>query len=645
MDGRIHQTTSLERMLQQLLQQHAQISEQFYVLFLFNQPDYTKNYEQQFQRHIEQQTVIYLEEEDIFQHAQGFIIHATAYEQQRDMYVALRQQARQRIVEKLAKSVIFYVMSQKEHSQQQVLHNRELLHDSVKQTTRILQKVTFLNDEATWDTFYTWYRAQITRHIFEELIVLYGIQSLQQKDALQFEALFLEVLTQKVADQQHFLPMITQYIDDYIQLWLQQIIDLLREDLQMYIEIDYLTTEPKQVDTSRDIAKMTTVPNYMFVMNNVVYQALREVLYKNKFFLEHDVLTSHFVKGNTKGYVQFKSIDGQQALVPQLSSIDIDVLDILCAIFLHQAKHPQDVAKFKIQDVLQMRGLKTKLGGEGRRGGYEAKQKAQVTAALQHIQNIWLTIDKTTLYKNNEPMQMGIQGRAFLFTNRHGEHCDFTSIHATDSVYFCVDEVLAKYLVGTQRQLALLPLQALRYHAHHHHIEKQLCRYLSWRWRTQAYQGNFLQANKVHTLIEMLGMSLNERAPSRTRERFEKAFDQLLDDGLIAEWHYMNWDEAQASGKHWLNYWLNAAIVIEPPNSVKETYRSIEKKQKSSYTATGVIEQLTKLRKAHGLTLLQLAEQLDVSAAHLSTIERQQAKPSAKLRARIAKWLEHVTND
>lgn len=94
---------------------------------------------------------------------------------------------------------------------------------------------------------------------------------------------------------------------------------------------------------------------------------------------------------------------------------------------------------------------------------------------------------------------------------------------------------------------------------------KNLIRYLSWRWRTQARKGDYLQPHKIRTLLEATGKEMNERTPSRTRDRLEQAFDTLLEDGVIAAWHYEKWDESIASTNGWSRIWENSTVLIEPP--------------------------------------------------------------------------------
>ena len=68
--------------------------------------------------------------------------------------------------------------------------------------------------------------------------------------------------------------------------------------------------------------------------------------------------------------------------------------------------------------------------------------------------------------------------------------------------------------------------------------------------------------------------------------------------------------------------------------------RIVEKKSaKKEMEDQRLGDKVLKCRKERNLTLLQLAEELQVSAPYISNIERNQVKPSAQLKAKILKWL------
>ncbi|MGM9944445.1 MAG: helix-turn-helix domain-containing protein [Lysinibacillus sp.] len=646
-----------QSMLQQLIEEYKKSIDNFYVLFLFDQQDSPYNYTALFKQYITQGTIINLNNGDIFSLSKRFVLTEEAYYENEELFYKLRLHSRDWIVEKLAKTVIFYVLAQNVENHAMLLNDQNLLDDTLKKTKSIMKKLTFIGDSITWEVFYNWCRQQFIALVLEEIIFTYGVNGVKALSTEQLNELFFKILSTNLADNKQFIQKISQSIELYMQEWSQKIIDELNNDIQTYLRIEHVVGEIQEKKVEKDSSKLKVIPNYIFVMNNVAYQAVREAIYR-KNFTQHTPDSwpiSYFIKGNTRGHIQIIPKSEEDELfkvaadnVQSLCNIDVDVFDIMCSIFLNRAKHPDDIIKIDLADILAMRGLKLKLGGHGRRGGYEAKQKEQVINALKNIQSIWLTIDKTVLYKNNKPVQVSVQGRTFVFKNLDGKEYVVNKETCSKSIFFTVDKVFAKYLTASQRQVALLPIKSIQYHGYRFNYEKQLCRYLSWRWRTQAYKGNFLQKNRVSTLLEATGETLNERSPLRTRDRFEKALDQLAQDGLIAAWHYVNWNEEITTNKGWAKYWLNTSVVIEPPNLVKEHYRSIDKNKKQiteqKSTKKEVEDQrlgdkVLKCRKERNLTLLQLAEELQVSAPYISNIERNQVKPSAQLKTKILKWL------
>ncbi|MEG0381514.1 MAG: XRE family transcriptional regulator, partial [Kurthia sp.] len=214
------------------------------------------------------------------------------------------------------------------------------------------------------------------------------------------------------------------------------------------------------------------------------------------------------------------------------------------------------------------RGLKPKRSGDGRRGGYDAKQKAQVIQSLANIQSIKMNLTKLQSFEKGKPKNIKLEGRTFLFIDEDGQDMIFDLETMPKNIYFTIDTAFASYLSGAGRQVALQHKKALHYHPTQQLYEKRLCRYLSWRWRIQARKGNYLIPNTISTMLDSIGIALNERLPSRTRERLERALDQLQEDGIIQSWQYEKWDEGITEFKGWARIWLESGIIIEPPEAI-----------------------------------------------------------------------------
>ena len=231
-----------------------------------------------------------------------------------------------------------------------------------------------------------------------------------------------------------------------------------------------------------------------------------------------------------------------------------------------------------VDEILAMRGLKPKRGGQGRRGGYEPEQRGEMIRALSHIQNLWINIAEVKVYekdrqgkRSKQPVLKTLQSRPFIITDRLGQ-IRLDGDMDVERFIFRPGKAFAAFLFGAGRQTGLLFQKALHYDPLRRKWEKRLTRYISWHWRAVARSGNFVQTYRVQTLLEAVGETVNERYPAKTRARLEKALDTLQADTVIAHWEYARWDEAITERRGWADEWLLATITIEAPDAIKEYY-------------------------------------------------------------------------
>ncbi len=419
---------------------------------------------------------------------------------------------------------------------------------------------------------------------------------------------------------------------------------------------------------------------HVTVMNAAHYHALREALYKNTFHQAEGTPwpTAELEKGNARGQAQLRpaAADAQPLLPPEemevwakamwrqrgeLSDLDADALDALSALWLYQARSAQDDATADLDGLLAMRGIKPKQAGNGRRGGYEPEQRADMLRALSHVQNLWLNMAEIEVYEEpangkgrRRTVKETIQSRPFVITDRMGQIRLDGNMEVRKFI-FRPGKVFAHFLMGPGQQTALLSAKALKYDPYRQKWEKRLARYLSWQWRAKARNADYLRPYRIGTLIEAVGDEGEGRAPSRTRDRLEKCLDTLKEDGVLAAWQYDRWDEEAASQRGWLQEWLQATVLIEPPDAVKEQYRPIERRSNSptlpsptnkavqSPMEAGPLREWIKAhRKVRKLSQMQAAEELGISQAYLSNIERGKVLEghlSVELRGKVTKWL------
>ena len=405
------------------------------------------------------------------------------------------------------------------------------------------------------------------------------------------------------------------------------------------------------------------------VFSSPDYHALREALARKDLFREVEGVpwpTAFLDKGGVRGrahlrpaavenqpLMSLEEVDAWAKMMWQqreeLSDLDADALDALSAIWLAQARSVNDDAIADVDELLAMRGLQPKKSGQGRRGGYRPEQRAQMLQALSHIQNIWLDMAEVDVYEDTgkgkkRRTKQAIQSRPFVITDRMGQ-IRLDGYMDVQRFIFRPGKVFARFLMREGRQTALLSAKALHFDPYRQKWEKRLTRYLSWQWRTQAYNGQYMRPYRVATLLEQVGEAIDKNAPSRTRERFEKALDTLQSEGVIGAWQYDRWDEDAADKRGWAKRWEQATVLIEPPDEIRDHYQaSIEKPvegRKQQAHSDTLSERVKARRKMLRLSQLQAAEQIGISQALLSQIERGR-KPSSATQKKLEAWLSQA---
>jgi len=609
----------------------------------------------------------------------SFVIWDHTYKESEQLFMNLRISSRNRVITEIAKNIVSFLLQQYEDQLNESL-KRKSTHRNALQVEKYIHRMenmikanTFLGEDTAWEEFCSWFQVYLTEWVLEELESLIGYDMMNQMSNEDLNEVFYQQMTKNLSSNDMFISKYTNIVNNYMTEWFHNIIESMKLAILTTEEIESMLqiTTPKNHDTlplSKSIALSLGVEQHLHVMNNAPYQYVREALYKNNFQRIENTPwpTTPLYKGNLEGIIQIRPfqpsehsfatqllIEKAQNQAQSLTDLDVDMFDALCSIFLSKARYTEDIIEIHFTDLLMIRGLKPKLGGEGRRGGYEQQQKDKVLQSLTKIQSLWLELNKATVYEKGKAVQTQLQGRTFLFVDHNRNEYDIAQLDKHKTFTFTVDKVFTKYLYGSGRQIALLPIQTLHYNPYSQKWEKRLARYFSWRWRTQARKGDFLQPNKIRTLLEAIGENVNERTPSRTRDRLEKALDQLLEDGVLSAWHYHKWNETIANNKGWVRLWLDSTILVEPPEIIKDQYRSIEKtKSPSRYSinfqdsaqhkAKGVTigNQLRAIRKQFNLSLLQVSEELEISPSYISNIERGVKTPSVKIQNNISRWMQ-----
>jgi len=418
---------------------------------------------------------------------------------------------------------------------------------------------------------------------------------------------------------------------------------------------------------------LALLPDHRVVLNPAHYQAIREILAHNTTFHPSEETpwpTARIATGPARGIVQLRPItlDTQDLMSPEetdrwaarmweqrkeLSDLDADALDALCALWLSEAQGVEEDVVGDIDELLAMRGLQPKRNGAGEPGGYRPDQRAAMWRAILHVQNLWVHLSAIEVYqrlgirprrRRQQPTEEVVQSRVFSITDRLG-HLRPDGFFDVEKFFFRPGKIFAHFLFGAGRQTALLAAQALQYDPLQQTWEKRLARYLSYQWRCKAHDGNLLQPFKVASLLAAVGVTLDPQHPGRTRARLEHALEILLRDHIIAAWQYDRWEEAWTTRRGWGKLWLQATLLIEPPASVRQHYQQLARQEAQAPLALPAAltfgARLQQHRQQRGLTLLQAAEQLAVSPSYLHRLEHghRGKRLPASFQQRLEAWL------
>jgi len=519
-----------------------------------------------------------------------------------------------------------------------------------------------------WDTF--------VRRLAHELCLTALDTLVQEVGAAELASMPADAFTAAVTTQ------VTTGASIPLQERLTHLLTHTAEDVAFEVATNLVLQSPALADLEHLLSLPQTAPPrlhrqgvlpllreaHLTVLSAAHYQAVREAIYKNTFHQVEGLPwpTALVATGPARGHVQLRPIvaDTQPWMPPEeieawaqrmwrhraeLSDLDADALDGLSTLWLGQARTPKDDAIAHVDDLLALRGLKARRSGQGRRGGYESAQRTAMLQALGRLQSLWLQMAEVEVYEatrtgRRRSTQKGIQSRAFVITDLFGQLRPDGFLDVEKFV-FRPGQVFGHFLFGPGRQTALLSAQALHYDPLRQTWEKRLTRYLSYQWRCRAHNGDYLQPYRVATLLEAVGVTVDPRHPARTRARLERTLETLLTDRVIAAWQYDHWDEAHAAHQGWIDHWLHATILIEPPEVIQHQYQRLAQYEATTRATLPAPDslgaRLKRQRQQRGLTLIQAAEQLGISPSYLSRLEqgRRGHNLPAALQQQLEIWL------
>ena len=592
--------------------------------------------------------------------SKAFIVWKQDYEENKDVFYQIRLRARKEVIIRVTEFMVAKYFTIHEHYLNPIFKSNPTLKWQFltklyyKYTQEIKEKIQ-LNDEIFWKQFMNEYKTYLVKNVLHKLLKQYGFVYINHLSTKELNTLFREILNEELLHSHHFILDCIKVVNTYIKKWITEtgLINLIEnniiEDPQHLLTID-------ENSNSQLTFESIIRDNYFIVFSNLIYQSVLKALSNNEF---KNVSDEYIVNMNTnqiKGKIKFnvekrRDCDELLMILSKQPELTADILDLLCHLYLNNAVSNEELIEVEIDQLLKLRGIQPKLGGNGRRGGFEKEQREQILNSLHVLQNVFVEIEEIPIYERNKRIQKSISGHLFHFyRSSQRDSCHFKNEEVT-SFYLEIGDVFLDYIFGSNRQVKLLPKKALTYNPYQKTIEKKIIRYLSWRFRIQARRGDYLRPLKMKTLIRQIGFERKKMSPSRYRDRLEKALDKLTDDQLIASWQYHHWDEDIVKKKNWLEEWLETSIIIIPPQPIISYYQPLERKKLIKNRKKTIVlsptesipedigRRIKKERSKRQQTLSQVANMTGISASYLSHIERGIKIPSYQIYLRLNQWL------
>lgn len=434
--------------------------------------------------------------------------------------------------------------------------------------------------------------------------------------------------------------------------------------------------DSKPDETRISASTRTSVPEgYVLVANSALYHGVQGVVAEPELFktgkdegdgLDRDIWPTTDVPNDRPTVAQLRPNPKKSATltykervewekrvaryVMSLSDLTADVLDFVCISWLESRPRSFDsMIVVKAPDFLELRGLRKR---EGKSGGFRVKQKKELEEQMTLLNNLWIRVlseGEESSEDGNRVKNKFLRSPAIVLSSEIGEQDEdgYERVYAWRTR---PGDVFIPSLIGPGRVLAPLTKRALQFDPYRNKLEKRLTRYLTWIWRIRQSSGSYNQPFSVSTLLESTRTPLDKKRPSRTRDRFELALDNLKDSDIIADWSYTEGTDYDLTNRGWGTKWLTQAVVVQPPEAVlnflerslpsRMLRRPREPIVRKEPSIDPLIAEMKRVRQSNRRTQPQLAEQLNISAMYVSQLERGVKSPSKKLSNQIRGWID-----
>ena len=299
-----------------------------------------------------------------------------------------------------------------------------------------------------------------------------------------------------------------------------------------------------------------------------------------------------------------------ESTINAFDELTADLLDIISHMWLVQEKDEDGYITFHSDEVLKLRHETQ----DGKQLVIRERDRFKIMKRVAALSSIWISMRENKVkVVNRQQMQ-------------EEEDYDFTTFHRMfdiNSMTVAYDKhtgepkgiyelkikpapILRSYFDATLQTLVPLNLKIIHYSYNKQRELKRLGRYLNYQWKIRTLSRTLHQPFKVKTLLEAIDISQSNNGVA-IREKLEQILDQLVEDGVVAEWHYKeSIDESRVGKRDWVRkYWGELSIMIIPPQETVDL-----NKQKSQL----IPEMMTKHRSKR---IIEVPVVEDVAHVHV----------------------------
>ena len=332
--------------------------------------------------------------------------------------------------------------------------------------------------------------------------------------------------------------------------------------------------------------------------------------------------------------------------VSKLSDLDGDVLIAALAHYMGLSAASLDEEGYGVitgAQILDYRGIEPIMKRDAgssvkRRAGHRQEDLAGTALCFDRVVDTWVTIKRRKGFSLESPL---LQVKQVI--RRHPKEGDNELVEEFllegESLQALITEAQAEeaedqsfvvlwlYRPGTwfkqgvahSRSIAFLCRKALTYNLEKEFWERRLVRYFLFQLRLSALAGGSI-TRQISTFFNELSLPVNERDPQKTRNRFEKAMNRLVDDHQIAAWGPVE-GNPPLPRTDWLPIWLSWRIVVTVAPLIALRPEFSQELKRLVAHGLGLSVEALHQSLADTPTMAVLAEQQRISLSQLHALE------------------------